>query len=154
MNISTSAWHYKVFSFAYDCFKSKYNRPHINTMSLCPYFWWVVAGIAFIAFIVAAASWIIVMFVPAIPVLLLVLFGFISPPSDDSYLMGWVVMGFIEVVFLAIIGTWYGAKKLFKWIRSKRQHAVKVDKPDSLLVSYVKAKKSKFCPTVTFTKQS
>lgn len=87
--------------------------------------------------------------VPAIPVFLLFAFGVIELASESTIEM-WATIGFIEISIAVTLGLWFSGKKLLTWIKSKRNHTVKVSKPDSLVVSYIKAKKSKFCPTVTF----
>lgn len=151
MNINTSAWHYKIFSFIYDAFMSSYDRKHMKTMSLCPYFWWVVFGIVFAAFIIFVLCFMSFILLPAIPVFLLFAFGVIELTSD-SMVEIWAVFGTVEISVALVLGLWFSGKKLLAWIKSKRKHNVKVVKPDSLVVSYIKAKKSKFCPTVTFNK--
>lgn len=122
MIVNNNSWHVRLVRWA-DWTPSK---------SLCIYFWQVVlsmlltACLSFIALFFIA----ICLFIAASPVTALIWDG-IQPISWFGALF-WVI----------------GLSKELHRLRCARKPTKK--KPDSVLVSYVKAKKGKVCPTITF----
>lgn len=155
MNISKKSWHYKMNMFFSD--QNEYRIP----TSLCPYFW----KTTFFVFMTAMAvsmlslfswamgegvfSWIMAYFGISL--------GAIAS-AVPSALIGAVL---ILTVFALIFGLFFGGG----WVKNKivdkfdeikeqkEEERIKLGLPKkepNLLISFIKAKKQKFCPNIDF----
>ena len=151
MELSKNSWHYKLLRWRH------VSKQEIEDQTLCEYFWLVIQNI----FIILMGSAIIILF--GILVVLILLTPFINvfhavdaPALIISYLI-WTLIYLIPLVgankYLAncdkydqpypFWGKTY--RRLFK--RPK----IKGPKQLGLLKSYMKAKKDKICPLITWT---
>lgn len=159
MNINEKSWHCRVHDFAFD----KYSRPH----SLCPYFWKVVFALfgmtsllvlSSVAFTLVgwklAASWLAKIGITSVWAI-----------GASGFTIGAVgILGLVGVVF----GTLFGLAKLKDLIEDKikernykeyvreleaRKDPNYVPPKKSILMEFIRARKEKFCPSLTFTKE-
>lgn len=140
MKVSKNSWHYKLLTKG--VFGFGFVSRHKVRQDLCRYFWQV-AGTIFGTF---------VLFLVIIP---LVVGGFVVVPLSE--LVAWIVTGTyvsgtpgfalgiapLVMLILITVGLIVGYIK-------KRVKAVSAHSEPNLAVEWVKAKKSKVCPSITF----
>lgn len=125
MDVRTDSWHYRLF-------KMTYNRGlPPSKLNLCRYFWKVVWGGTIFALLVSLGG--------------MVLGGVVSLvylyPIKALMVLGVVVGGAGLIVFLFWVG-----EKFDQWYYSLDR----LQKEPGLIRSYLKAKKDKVCPLITF----
>jgi len=125
MKIQKDSWHYKLYEKSY----SEHRFPASNT-NLCKYFWRVLGGTILLAFQVASVS------------IVLGAIGFLFYKYT-------LIMVSVVAVIAAIVGLYV----LYTYI-SDRKHAPGYQEPEpGLLRSYLRAKKAKVCPLITFVEE-
>ncbi|AKU43750.1 membrane protein [Citrobacter phage Merlin] len=159
MNINEKSWHCRLHDFAFD----KYSRPR----SLCPYFWKVVFALfgmtslivlLSIAFTLVgwelAAGWLAKIGITSVWAI-----------GASGFTIGAVgILSLVGVVF----GTLFGLAKLKDLIEDKikernyekyiqeleaRKDPNYVPPKKSILMEFIRARKEKFCPSLTFTEE-
>lgn len=109
--------------------------------SLCMFFWQAVLGILVVAWM-AVMIVIVGLFLlyPALQFLI----GYSTVIAALSFIVWLVVAANVRsIVIQDEVGP--------DWLRKEIHGRVKIDKQPSVIVEFIKAKKSKFCPTLTFT---
>lgn len=125
MKIRKDSWHYKLYEKSY----SEHRFPESNT-NLCKYFWRVIGGTILLAFQVASVC------------IVLGAIGFLF----YKYTL-------ISVSVVAVIAAIVGLYVLYNI--SDRKHAPGYQEPEpGLLRSYVRAKKDRVCPLITFVEET
>ena len=163
MNINEKSWHCRVHDFAFD----KYSRPH----SLCPYFWKVVFALFCITTLITLSSIAFTLVGWELAAGWLVKFGITSvwAIGASGFIIGAVgTLGLVGALFGALFGAPYGIAKLKDLIKDKiHDHRYKeyvqelearkdpnyVPPKKSILMEFIRARKEKFCPSLTFTKE-
>lgn len=140
MKVNVNSWH----------FRTVCRMNFTPSRSLCVYFWQVVWS-TFMLYLVFPAILLVILicgvaFMP-IPVgdFLLWIFGAdVNIEGLNSYLLR-LGIGYIGIIL--VVGFWI----LCAYLKEKRSEKVASEKQDSILTSYIKAKKSKICPIIEFT---
>lgn len=122
MNIDTKSWHFK---YAMDVAGHPYCLPN----GICGYFWCVVLS-------------------------LLYALGRVLRIVALVALIGWVILTLF--VFVSIVGTLLSLIVFIGFMVKESVISYKttnknIDKQPNILVEYLRAKKNKFCPNVTYT---
>lgn len=148
MIISKNSWHYKLLQ--------KKSHGVIPT-SLCSYFWnvvWTIVknyiypfGILILFSVVVGTGALITVGIYEKPEITSVVFIILSFATG----LGTLIFTFAIAFLLASLKNLYD-DLTFKRENNKSQE--KVDKQSGLLVSYLKAKKQKICPIITFTEEN
>lgn len=140
MEISKNSWHYWLVTKI-----AKLDRPSQN---LCTYFWQVVWALVLTIFLVLLA--IGMAFAP------FAIFGLMAVPQATGVLttiwalvlafgtVAWMVAGGLLTVF-ALLAICFFTKELYEKYRPEPE-----DRKPSPAGSYIRAKKSKICPVLTF----
>jgi len=136
MVINKNSWHYKLVEFGVN---SKYDISN----NLCVYFWQSVRG--FLLSIVALA--LVCLLVCAICFMLAAPFMPLMVVEALFALIAWIILGFvIRSLFLETISKDHCLMiDVFAKLKSKEKEG----KPN-IVKEYLKAKKQKICPTLTF----
>lgn len=158
MNINKSSWHFKLLNnFQFKIVrKLRYEEP----VTLCEYFWNVVAVVLFslvwittIAIFVAGSLFVM----SSIFMGLVVFFGASWLPVVEvggfvhsMYSGGLLIFCLIGVAFIAqtLIDQIKEGKITPEWMKVYKVEAPKKNTKPNILFEYVKAKKNKFCPVV------
>ena len=153
MNISTNSWHYKVIMCLMNDFdKSIYKRRlKKGEISSCNYRTRVILSLFLLGFIVSG----VVLIICAIGYALFsvmyslgVLVGVIGMPVEESaeisFFVGGCIVLFGGLVFLLVTGI----PILVRYLKRKSPTR-SIVKSDSIVVSYIRDKKSKLCSMVT-----
>jgi hypothetical protein len=121
MKIRKSAWHHRFYTFGFETYSETY-----QPVNLCSYFWRIVAGLCKSLLIAAVAL------------------GLLTIAAYALYTYPVVVLGSAGFVMaFIVVGT--------NWTRIKNFLCrTKVTSEPGLLRSYLKAKKDKVCPLITF----
>ena len=139
MNISKTSWHYKVVANTF-CFMD-YWWP---SQSLCIYFWQVILRLVF----GLALGLLIVS--PLVTIL-----TYVTDTLESSHFLVqfYSFLGFV-MGMLYLIGALVGIILLLcegvAWVSRKFPKKHKEPKEPSLLIAYIKAKKDRVCPMITF----
>ncbi|QXV72453.1 hypothetical protein PSD9_168 [Shigella phage PSD9] len=146
MIINANSWHAKL----HDRFYDSHSRPH----SLCAYFWkmvWacfacaVVAGSTLFGLTVAGVGVLEHFFVLSTPVLL-----------SLGFVLGLVA---IALIIALSIGLAFGAMNLHAWYDARREEKewqrIQAEREgretkETIVIQYIKARKSKVCPVIHF----
>lgn len=154
MNISKNSWHYKLLK------KKSFG---VIPTSLCSYFW-KVAGAIFKGYVLPTIT--IVLFVTlsvgsSYVIGRMVLEVTDTFPKEDTATLGIVMASLAIGMAVFALGTGLVLSTVFleslfkEWVvKSSNKQQEKVDKQSGLLVSYLKAKKQKICPIITFTEEN
>ncbi|ADQ53197.1 conserved hypothetical protein [Aeromonas phage 65] len=137
MNIKTSSWHYRFINSFFDTVPR----------SLCPYFWKVVWGLMLVTgmvLLLLGASFSIGVSILEFFAVNIGLVAMISAPFVGVFA---IAIAIIVLVFIAI--SWGEVKIKLRSI-SKKSSRSNEKKTPSLVVSYIKARKEKICPTLKF----
>lgn len=139
MKVNVKSWHYRT--------ASQFDWQISN--SLCTYFWQVVWAAIFFwliapVLVIVAVAMLFFALPLAAGKLILPLFGYVENPSKWVEVLWCTGAGylFFFLLFMAISG--------FVYYRERKPK--NVERPDSLLVSYIQAKKRKICPVIEFTR--
>ena len=121
MNIRRSAWHHRFYTFGFET----YSEEH-TTVNLCSYFWRTVIGLC------------------KFLIIIIVLLAILTVAAFGLYQHTAVVLGGAGLVMtFGLIGT--------NWTRIKNfLYGMKGTSESGLLRSYLKARKDKICPLITF----
>ncbi|QMV28947.1 hypothetical protein AP1_0240 [Aeromonas phage AP1] len=142
MNINKSSWHYRLLNSLFD---------KIPT-SLCPYFWKTVWALVM-------ASGLTTLFISAmasIGLSVLKVFGITSGlVLVTSPLIGAVLIAIFVAIFVGVAILYDHVKssaRIKKWKRDAKKLEEKAngEYKESLIVSFLKAKKEKLCPSLKF----
>lgn len=160
MNINRSSWHFKLLD-KLDFKISRRLKYEDEVVTLCQYFWNVVAGViigATIGFIIAFLVLGSLFILSSILTGLVVFFGASWLPvlEYDSFMFGQHSVGLALSFFLSVAFIWQTAidqvkegKIVPQWLKpSKQEITPKQETKPNILFEYVKAKKNKFCPVV------
>ena len=108
--------------------------------SLCVFFWQVVQGILVVTFVAVMIVTIgLFLLYPALQFLI----GYDIVIAALSFIVWLVVAGSVRNIVLQ-------DKMGPDWLRKEIHGKVKIDKQPSVIVEFIKAKKNKFCPKLTF----
>jgi hypothetical protein len=160
MKVNKSSWHYRLMDyFNFKIINDLYSGTNVT---LCRYFWNVVGSL------ITLLGGVLVGIAVA-GVMCLTLFAFVIAPISyltQSYFgFGWDIatqLGFIMIWICWVIiplcmgleAAIRGNMKVFpNWMKIKLSEPAPETKPN-LLVEYVKAKKSKFCPLIELEKDN
>lgn len=133
MNISTKSWHYRLIRF--------HDYDPRSRKSLCSYFWLVVW--AFLLTVFKTVVWCTIFY----------MLGFVTIYLPVSLIWEYSQEGLAVLIFEGIILT---VVLYLRFIHGlvvgmlERNEKPRPMKEPGLISSYVKARKSKFCPTLTF----
>lgn len=161
MNINKSSWHFKLLD-KLDFKVARLLRYEDSVVTLCQYFWNVVAGViigATIGFIIAFLVLGSLFILSSILTGLVVFFGASWLPvlEYDSFMFGQHIVGLALSFLLSVAFIWQTAIDQVKaglivpdWMKFSKQVATtpKQETKPNILFEYVKAKKNKFCPVV------
>jgi hypothetical protein len=164
MEFSKNSWHYKLACHgnSSNLFESNTIRGQIN---LCPYVWMIIfgllklvlSGIVISLFLLSAAGGIYAVF----SMLMLVFSGLTGIylhdiVQEDLGMISLVVtLTFTVLTFCGGVGEWFDNRMYFfpkyitKYFPKKSETVIKAKEP-SIVVEWVKAKKNKVCPIITF----
>jgi hypothetical protein len=145
MNINKNTWHYKLLRDA------PLLNPWTPSSSLCVYFWQVVARILCltVASIVSVSLVTALFMIILSPVITLVVY-FIGQVTNEGLNL-WAFTGVVVIILLLLELLVHGLDTLVKYLRH-RAYTAKPKAPN-ILTSYIKAKKEKVCPIITFTQE-
>lgn len=147
MNISRNSWHYRLADFTMDFF----SRSPSN--SLCIYFWQVVLS----PFILVAGAAIILITLLALAVFVLYGLGCITNdllvwvhvlPQTFKQLPG--IFNYRAIITSVIIDVSVIGFLIYKEYKSQCKTDEDDEKEPNFVVAFVKAKKEKICPFITF----
>ncbi|QYN80546.1 hypothetical protein [Kosakonia phage Kc304] len=154
MQIKRDSWHYKLNMF-YS------NREWNIPTSLCPYFW-KTAFFTLFAFIKASAVCIVAWCMGnSLTVWLLSKIGVVLSSTVVAVPSVFVGLIMIATIGAVCFGIAFGAHWLTEWVKDyleerkyqkekeRRESGIPPKEP-SLMMSFIKAKKSKFCPSIEF----
>lgn len=166
MVINRKSLHYRFNVFA-SFGSDKFGRDVEKHRSLCSYFWFTMWNIFKCVFIVSIVGFLLVL--PALGMtdkplevqfvasILAMPFYFMVPLLMLTGLVMWVIGALVVVGLLTGIGNVWQRLKDKKYRRDMKKHfdengnrITPVKKESGLLMSFIKAKKSKVCPLVTF----
>ncbi|WPH64703.1 hypothetical protein [Vibrio phage vB_VpaP_SJSY21] len=136
MKISKNSWHYKLNSKVH----GKYTIGHIN--NLCEYVRRLFTSLLLLLFIFVAL--VVLIFIAVVPII--GVFSELSGPMLSTQIIGtgcYIIMGIAGIVI--------GAANLFDKISCSMKSKKGKKKEPNIFVEYIKAKKSKFCPTIEFS---
>jgi hypothetical protein len=154
MKVNKSSWHYRLMN--YFNFKITDDLDYNRNVTLCRYFWNVVGSL------ISLLGGVLVGIAVA-GIMCLALFAFLIAPisyltqsyfgfgwdfaTDLGFIMIWIIWVIVPF-FMGLEATIKGNMKVFpNWMKIKPPEPAPDNKPN-LLVEYVKAKKSKFCPLI------
>lgn len=133
MKIRTDSWHYKLYERSY----SQLQFPAQNT-NLCKYFWRVIGGTLYVAFLATVLGAIL---------------GGIGFLFYKYTLVSFTVAGCIAAIIGLIFLYLYVAERLYDRAKLKRSQPGYQEPEPGFLRSYVRAKKEKVCPLITFVEE-
>ena len=135
MIVKKNSWHYSLVN-------SIFVKP---SKSLCTYFWQIVGSILIYIMMVLTVVFMIAGLVGSSLFALWVIFthGFDIAFNTDYRYMGIVGIGMSMMIFTTVFGVWRGMMFVFGKIRKNET------KPN-IATEYIKAKKEKVCPRITF----
>lgn len=161
MKIDKNSWHFKLLDY-FDC-NITYKLSRGYNVTLCQYFWNVVGALIrgfalgfaflFIGLFSCAAIWAVILM--PINYLFISYFG-VEVFEDNGYFgLGMLVVFWMVIPTIVGCGDYVdGRMKLFpKWMKlSSVNTKPRAEKKPSLIVEYLKAKKSKICPLIELEK--
>lgn len=142
MNINKSSWHYRLNNKMFDTIPT----------SLCPYFWKTVLALV----LISGMSTLFIFALTGIGLSILKAFGITSGlVLITSPLIGFV---FAVIAIVIIVGFFFlcdhmkSSMRRKKWQRDAKKLEEKAngEYKESLIISFLKAKKEKFCPSLKF----
>lgn len=141
MNISKKSWHYKLVR------STLYGK---TSHSLCIYFWQVIISMIVVA---GLAAVLLCVGVGVLAVIVALLAAIASPILVWAFHITWIPKELVGAgCGLWGLGLGFAIGMAFVWFMKKKvQPKLKaMDEQPNLLVEYLKAKKQKVCPQITF----
>lgn len=147
MNVNTKSWHYRFNVWRTNMLMTKRKN------TLCSYFWFTVFNMAFISFISGVVIGIVYMLGYSFHDTVLIQYGwdFISMPFYVSipviFFSGVIIVSIVVLLALFLFFVGSCAVHIFNKIKTVYSDS---KKEPGLVMSYIKAKKSKICPIIEF----
>jgi len=150
ITIRSTDWHMRLVTWTYGA-NYFFSYGKLRQINLCPYFWSVVLAVVtapFVAMYRAFPKPTLSISGQTITFIALVIYAALF--TWDVSRQDWYSAGFIVAMTVFLLA----GKRLFKLVdsihigkRRRREHKLKVHEPN-LMIEYLKAKKSKYCPVL------
>ena len=149
MNVNTKSWHYRFNVWRTNTWKTRRKN------TLCSYFWFTVINMAFISSAVAVCVGLVYMLGYGFHEELLKYgYDFLSFPYYTGHLivllLGCLLILCVVLVALVFLTVGWNVKLLFDKSIDLLNKRSNKEKEPGLVMSYIKAKKSKICPIIEF----